>query len=134
MKHIKLFEGSNDETVFIFSDVVNYYDANEQLIYNFILKIINLNMMVKFNCRVCKYDLNRTVHYIHYNKIHKGIIKGFEYELSDHINLDLAINNIKFYHEVNTNLPFTIYGKLPDDIKKTIDEINMIRNIKKYNL
>jgi hypothetical protein len=72
---------------------------------------------------------------MHSNKIHKGIIYGYGYVFNGYkIYLTLHLNRIKYQHEVNTNLPFTIYGEISEHVKNVIDEINMKRNANKYNL
>ena len=134
--NFKIYENQNVETTFIINDVIDYFNAEEELIKEFLFEIIKFHNLVKFHCEVCEdYDINGVRNNMHYNKIHKGIICGYGYGFSDiGLHLTLHLKRIKYSHEININLPFTIYGELPNDIKKVIGEMNMRRDANKYNL
>jgi len=119
-------------------DIVDYFDSHEDSIRNFIFKLFNFNNnIVEFNCNKCTDDINGVTNFIHSNKHHKGIINGrsygFNYDLK-HIYLTLRLKRIKFSHIVDTNSQMTIYGNIPGDIKKIINDINIKRQANKFNI
>ena len=135
----KLFENTEDKITIVLNDIIDYFNSNEDSIRNFIFKLLdyNNNNIVEFKCRNCSDMINGTTHYMHLNKNHKGIIRGRGYGFNEefkYIHLTLTLKRIKYDHEVDTNYPITIYGYIPDDIKKNINDINIKREANKFNI
>lgn len=136
-------------TNIILNDLVRYYEYNLDLvmlpfIYDDIKDFFDdflLGCKVEFHCKKCVADpMNGWGVYTKWkNKTHKGIIReystGMNYNtVPSSLDLTLTLNRIRHEHIVDTNKPITIYGKLPDDILKIIDDVNIISNTKKFNI
>lgn len=143
MKYIKLFEDGSTETEISIPDVIEYFTkygkVEKQELQDFILKLFR-SAMVKFKCHNCTYDNEHgATASAHMFKTHKGKITGYGYGFQDEYGqkkmyLKFYLNRIKYAHEVETSVPIIIYGDLPSGMEKTVDEINMFMNVRKYNL
>lgn len=135
------FENIETETELIINDIIDYFDGDNKIIYDFIMKLFKFNTMVKVKCKNCTtMNDNRrivTTIYKYSHKTHKGIIGGVGCvgkSGDKEIFLTLQFKRLKYDHEIDTNQPIIIYGNMPDDVKTIIDDINMKKCAKKYNL
>jgi hypothetical protein len=143
MKYIKLFENDSTETEISIPDVIEYFTKDGKVekveMQEFIHKLF-IWSTVKFNCESCVFNNEHgATATAHMGKTHKGKITGFGYGFNDDygqkkMHLTFTLKRIRYSHEVNTLEPIIIYGELPNHVKKTLDEINMNRDIKRYNL
>ena len=102
------------------------------------ISFIPNDIIVEFDCLKC---LKNNEHgwgetQMWSGKHHKGLVRGigYGYNFDDKIHLTLTLNRIKYNHNVDVNKPIIVYGDIPDDLYKIIDETNMMANSKKYNL
>jgi len=135
----KIFENSEDKITIILNDVIDYFDGDDDSIRNFIFKLLdyNDNNIVEFDCKKCTMMINGVTNFMHSNKHHKGVIRGRSYGFSNefhYIYLTIILKRIKYDHDVDTNSPTTIYGYVPDEIKKIVNDINIKREAKKFNI
>lgn len=143
--NFKMFESEENGVTFVIDDLIDYakerpfLKPTKSVIYEFLQKLLlSNNIIVNFYCKHCTKDINGATNYLHSNKIHKGKIRGFgsgvTTEFENNIYLSIDLKRIKYSHEVDTSQPITIYGKISENLKKIIDEINMKRMSNKYNL
>jgi hypothetical protein len=134
----KIFENSEDKVTLVLNDIIDYFNCVEDSIRNFIFKLLDYNNnIIEFECAKCTDMVNGVTHFININRHHKGILRGrgygFNYD-EKRIYLALNLKRIKYYHDVDTNLPMTIYGNIPNDIKNIINDLNLIRSAKNFNI
>ena len=134
----KMFENSDDKITIILNDVIDYFNSDDDSIRNFIFKLLDYNNknIVEFDCKKCTMMINGATNFIHSNKHHKGIIRGRGYGFNrdfKYIYLTLTLKRIKYDHDVDTDSPTTIYGYVPDGIKKIVNDINIKREANKFN-
>jgi len=141
----KIFENNEIGISFIPNDLISYFENKVELyllpfidqeIKEFFNKFL-LQSNIKFSCKVCKKrDMDGTEHILHYNKEHKGKVSGYDYikNKKDSISLSINLYRIRNSHEVDTSKPVTIFGEIPEGVKKTIKDLELYLNIYKYNL
>lgn len=134
----KLFENSEDSVTLVLNDIVDYFDGADDSIRNFIFKLLPYNNnIIEFDCKRCTKMINGATNYFHMNKHHKGILNGMSYGFNydtKKIHLSLDLRRIKYHHELNTDSPMTIYGYIPDEVKKVVNIVNIKRQTNKFNL
>jgi len=134
--NFKIFENIEKETTFVINDLVDYYNKDWHKIFDFINDLLH-DKLVFFNCKECRGYINNSFVGIKHNKSHKGIVNSIGLGHYDHDNsvyLSLSLKRIRYIHEVDVKLPMIIYGDISDNIEKIINEINLIKTTKKYNL
>ena len=143
MKYLRLFENDNIETEISVDGIIDYFTKNGKVekveMQEFIMKLFRWST-IKFQCHSCTFDNEYgATTTAHMNKTHKGKINGFGYGFNDDyghkdMHLKFNLNRIKYAHDVDVSKPIIIYGELPDNVKKIVDEINMNTDANKYNL
>lgn len=146
----KIFEKKEiDENIkhtFIIDEVAQYYlnkygDDAEIKMKDFLSSIFDLrNVKVAFECERCTYDNEYgATSFAHAQKFHSGVIRGMGYGVEFYdgrllVNLNVSLERIKYRHEVNTKGLFFIIGKIPQSFEKILDDFELYKNTKKYNL
>jgi hypothetical protein len=138
MRHIRLYEEIEIETEISIPDIIDYFTKNGKVehaeMQAFFMKIFTWTV-IKFQCFSCKYNDHGTTTTAHMHKTHKGKITGYGYQYGNNeLYLTLHLNRIKYEHEVDVSKTMIVYGKLPNNVKRIIAEINTNRDVKKYNL
>jgi len=134
----KLFENTGNKVTLTINDIIGYFNGDNESISDFIFKLLEIkNNVIKFECKKCTEDIKGLNYFMHSNKQHKGVVRGFGYGFNKEFNyifLTIKLKGIRYKHDVDTNSPMNIYGIIPDDIKDIIDEININKETKKFNL
>jgi len=141
----KIFEDNAVETSFTIDNLIPYFkDKCELWEYPFILDDIQnllnrsiLGLNVKFYCLRCTANVDGVRNFYHFNKEHKGKIRGIGSGTESNRNkiyLTLTLNRIKYTHDVDTSKPITIFGDIPSELKEIIYNSELFSDTKKYNL
>ena len=138
----KLYENKETTVSFIPNDLIPYFEDKVDLIMlpwigddikNLFNKIL-MDSYVEFSCERCREK--GTYNTKHTNKTHKGFIRGwgFGYNYDNKVNLTLMLNRIRHDHLVDCNKSLTLKGNFSDVELKIINNVNMLSDMKKYNL
>jgi hypothetical protein len=140
----KIFEDLENETTFILNDLVEYYKASQPKIKKFIKELLIPGTSVKFNISYA-YN-NSEFKFMNIRKDYTGIIYeileytvGYtgtlQHKTEQHIILSLILkNDINIEYRIKSNSPFTIYGNITEKQKSIINDLNLIRVTKNFNI
>lgn len=138
---IKKFENFKDDEKrqeILFDDLIEYTKPDSSIrIYNFIEDVWKNGNIVEFQCNNCVDDDHHIMQFMYSNKTHKGVIRGFGFgydEYLEQVSISINLKRIKYKHEINTKTPFIIYGDLPDNIQKIVDDVKIQHDAKKFKL
>ena len=141
----KTYENENKSISFIPNDLIPYFEDKVDLFLvpfigddiNKFLSDLLMNRMVEFDCKSCMSDEDDVIRTKHFDRQHKGVVKGVSSGLSwgkENVSLTLTLNRIRYTHNVNTKKPIIVYGDISKDLLEIIEGINILSNTKKYNL
>lgn len=141
IKKFNLFESNIIKHEIVLDELIDYAKNDAHIIiHNFIEDIYLNKNIIEFDCHRC-YIKNYTKN-VHQK--HKGVITGIEYNFDDDIKeiyFSAYLNNIDYSHKVNTKKPLIIYGQIPDNTQRILNELEIFKkdlelfnDIKNYNL
>lgn len=141
IKIFKIFENYTQKHDIVLDDLIDYAKNEPQIIYDFIedfIEDIYLNKnVIEFHCERCYEHMEQKTYTINVHQKHIGIITGIAYNFDEDekkIFLSVYLNNIEYDHKVNTKKPLIIYGQIPDNVQKILNELEFFNDIKNYNL
>lgn len=135
IKKFNLFESNIIKYEIVLDDLIDYAKNDAHIIiHNFIEDIYLNKNIIEFDCHRC-YNIKNYTKNVHQK--HKGVITGIAYNFDEDekkIFLSVYLNNIEYDHKVNTKKPLIIYGQIPDNVQKILNELEIFNDIKNYNL
>lgn len=138
IKKFNLFESNIIKNEIILDDLIQYVKNDEHTIIRDFIEDIYLNKnVIEFHCERCYEYIEQKTYTINVHQKHIGIITGIAYNFDEDekkIFFSVYLNNIEYDHKVNTKKPLIIYGQIPDNVQKILNELEIFNDIKNYNL
>lgn len=148
--NFKIFEkqdiNENIKTSFIIKDLATYFlekygNESDIKIIDFFDSLSKIkNIKIAFECEKCTIKRNLSIiKYINWYKFHMGVIdkiicdSNIKYDRLL-VDLNITLKRIKYTHDVDTEKRFYIIGELPQSFQNILDDFEIYKSSKKYNL